>query len=106
MMTVFIAAAPYQFDSAIRLEQELHDCGHTILNPTVSLPLNVPCRLTIEIAMLEASDILYVIASKTSNEILCLMSYAREQHIPIVTSVEELFNAIDKYPQQQSFLKE
>lgn len=106
MMTVFIAGAPHQFDSATRLEQELYDYGHIILNPTVSLPLHVPCRLTIEIAMLEASDILYVITPKINNEILCLMSYAREQQIPIVTNMTELFNAIDKYPQQQSFLKE
>ncbi len=106
MITVFIAAKPHQFDSAIKLEQELQDCDYIVLNPTVSLPLHVPCRLTIEIAMLEASDILYVMTPKINNEILCLMSYAREQHIPIVTNIEGLFSVTDKYPQQQSFLKE
>ena len=97
---VFIAAANYQFDSAVKAEKFAREAGAEVLNPTVSLPCGLApsCYLPIEVAMLEASDIIWVVASNYRNcNLRALVHYALAQDITIVTSEQMLMKELAKY---------
>lgn len=80
------------------IENQATNYNVTILN-TLRLPDNLSsCSyLPIELAMLEASDILFMLGS-TSNRTECLRRYAMNQNIPIIYSWAELSNAAEYYP--------
>lgn len=64
-------------------------------------------QLLVQIAMLESSDVLYIIGG-TTNSIECLRRYAMVQRIPIAYNWTQVLAAIDNYPDsyQMSFFEE
>lgn len=96
---VFIAAARYQFDSAIKAEKVARDAGAEVLNPTVSLPCELPrcCYLPIELAMLEASDILWLLGNCDNVKTRSLIDYALAQNITVVLNAQDLVQELAQY---------
>lgn len=96
---VFIAAARYQFDSAIAAEKVARDAGAEVLNPTISLPCELPrcCYLPIELAMLEASDILWLLGNCDNVKTHSLIDYALAQNITVVLNEQELIQELALY---------
>ena len=96
---VFIAAADYHFDSAVQAEKVARDAGAEVLNPVVSLPCGLApcCYLPIETAMLEASDILWLLDNCQSARTRSLVHYALAQNITIVLSEQELVKELAQY---------
>ena len=96
---VFIAAADYQFVSAVKAEKFAREAGAEVLNPIVSLPCHLAqcCYLPIELAMLEASDILWCLGSTVNSNVRCCVDYAIAQKIPIVLNEQELVQELAKY---------
>lgn len=99
MVTVFIAASPQQFEQAKYIGKFAREEEVAVLNPVVSLPCHLAqcCYLPIELAMLEASDVMWLISKEENARLRCLISYAETQHIPIVTSTREFINELSKY---------
>lgn len=96
---VFIAATDYQFDSAVTAEKFAREAGAEVLNPTVSLPCHLArcCYLPIELAMLEASDILWCLGGTANSNVRCCIDYAIAQKITIVLNEQELLQELAKY---------
>lgn len=103
MTTVFIAADRNDFSRALVAEKVVRDMGAEALNPTVSLPCHLAecCYLPIELAMLEASDILWIISNHTP-ETTCLIQYAFAQNITIINSEIDLARELAKYEGSKS----
>lgn len=100
MVTVFIAASPQQFDQAKRAEEFAREAGAEVLNPVVSLPCHLApcCYLPIELAMLEASDVMWLLPnSMVDGAVASCIHYARAQHIAIVLNEQELVKELNKY---------
>ena len=99
MVTVFIAASLQQFEQANQAEKFAREAGTEVLNPVISLPCHLApcCYLPIELAMLEASDVVWLISKEENARLRCLVSYAETQHIHIVTSAQEFVNELSKY---------
>ena len=103
---VFIAATDSQFDSAVKAEKFAREAGAEVLNPTVSLPCHLArcCYLPIELAMLEASDILWCLGSMTNPNVRCCIHYAIAQKITIVLNEQELVQELAKYVGNEQML--
>lgn len=100
MVTVFIAASPHQFDQAKRAEKFAREAGAEVLNPIVSLPCHLApcCYLPIELAMLEASDVMWLLPNSMADSVVAsCIHYARAQHITIVLNEQELVEELNKY---------
>lgn len=105
---VFIAAARYQFDSAVKAEKVARDAGAEVLNPEVSLPCELPrcCYLPIELAMLEASDILWLLGNCDNISTSSLVYYALAQNITVVLSEQELIQELALYTGNEQIVLE
>lgn len=105
---VFIAAASYQFDSAEKAEKFAREAGAEVLNPTVSLPCGLAscCYLPIETAMLEASDILWLLDNCEKPRTRSLVHYALAQKITIVLNEQELIQELAKYTDNEQMILE
>jgi hypothetical protein len=105
---VFIAAAGYQFDSAVKAEKFARDAGAEVLNPAVSLPCGLPrcCYLPIELAMLEASDILWLLGNCENVKTRSLVHYALAQNITVVLSEQELIQELALYTDNEQMILE
>ena len=105
---VFIAAARYQFDSAVKAEKFARDAGAEILNPTISLPCELPrcCYLPIELTMLEASDILWLLGNCDNIKTHSLIDYALTHNITVVLSEQELIRELALYTGNEQMLLE
>ena len=103
---VFIAATDSQFDSAVKAEKFAREAGAEVLNPTVSLPCGLApcCYLPIETAMLEASDILWLLDRRTNTRTRSLIHYALAQKITIVLNEQELIQELAKYTGNEQIL--
>lgn len=109
MVTVFIAASPHQFDQAKRVEQFAREAGAEVLNPVISLPCHLApcCYLPIELAMLEASDIMWLLPNSMGNSVVAsCIHYARAQHIAIVLNEQELVEELNKYDYNEQMMME
>ena len=104
---VFIAATDSQFDSAVKAEKFAREAGAEVLNPTVSLPCHLArCSyLPIELAMLEASDIMWLLPNSIGNSIVAsCIHYARAQHITIILNGQELVEELNQYTSNKQIL--
>ena len=109
MVTVFIAASPHQFDQAKQAEKFAREAGAEVLNPIVSLPCHLApcCYLPIELAMLEASDVLWLLPNSMGNStVASCIHYARAQHITIVLNEQELVEELNKYDYNEQIMIE
>ena len=109
MVTVFIAASPHQFDQAKQAEKFAREAGAEVLNPVVSLPCHLApcCYLPIELAMLEASDVLWLLPNSMGNStVASCIHYARAQHITIVLNEQELVEELNKYDYNEQIMIE
>lgn len=105
---VFIAATNNQFEFAIRAEKVARDAGAEVLNPTISLPCELPrcCYLPIELAMLEASDILWLLGSCEDVKTRSLIHYALAQNITVVMNEQELIQELALYTGNEQIVLE
>lgn len=106
---VFIAAARHQFDYAVRAEKFARNAGAVVLNPTVSLPCGLAscCYLPIELAMLEASDMMWLLPnSMTDSAVASCIHYARAQDITILLDEQELVEELNKYSFNEQMIME
>ena len=103
---VFIAATDSQFDSAVKAEKFAREAGAEVLNPTVSLPCHLArcCYLPIELAMLEASDILWCLGGMINPNVRCCIHYAFAQKITLVLNEQELVQELAKYTGNEQIL--
>ena len=109
MVTVFIAASPHQFDQAKRAEKFAREAGAEVLNPVVSLPCHLApcCYLPIELAMLEASDVMWLLPNSMGNSnVASCIHYARAQHIAIILNEQELVEELNKYDYNEQMIME
>lgn len=109
MVTVFIAASPHQFERAMYAEKFAREAGAEVLNPVVSLPCHLApcCYLPIELAMLEASDVMWLLPNSMGNSVVAsCIHYARAQHITIVLNEQELVEELNKYDYNEQMMME
>lgn len=109
MVTVFIAASPHQFDQAKQAEKFAREAGAEVLNPVISLPCHLApcCYLPIELAMLEASDVMWLLPNSMGNSVVAsCIHYARAQHIAIVLNEQELIEELNKYDYNEQMMME
>ena len=109
MVTVFIAASPHQFDQAKQAEKFAREAGAEVLNPVISLPCHLApcCYLPIELAMLEASDVMWLLPNSMGNSaVASCIHYARAQHIAIVLNGQELVEELNKYDYNEQMIME
>lgn len=109
MVTVFIAASSRQFDQAKQTEKFAREAGAEVLNPVISLPCHLApcCYLPIELAMLEASDVMWLLPNSMGNSVVAsCIHYARAQHITIVLNEQELVEELNKYDYNEQMMME
>ena len=109
LATVFIAAKPTQFEQARIAEKFAREAGAEVLNPVVSLPCHLApcCYLPIELAMLEASDVLWLLPNSMTDSIVAsCIHYARAQHITIVLNEQELVQELNMYDCNEQMMME
>lgn len=104
---VFIAASPQQFDQARYAEKFARLAEAEVLNPVVSLPRHLAqcCYLPIELAMLEASDMMWLLPNSMTDPVVAsCIHYARAQHITIILDEKELVEELNKYSDNEQIL--